>query len=219
MCLLFADTLRSFTLLTDYRLEKFLSIKEQIYEEVVRLFYANMTVPYLPEGTDFVIQSNLLGTQIEFTLSNLCQILELPNTMYTSLPWMICQHVALQSLNYIPSSFSPVGNRKLPLNSSSIFESSQIGGLEMSSLVLVTMTMSTHSSLFLPPSYRLENKVCYIIFGSMLATYTAISGLNPPDESKLSLPYWMLLNVILLNSMHLFIAANSQNPMLSLPHQ
>lgn len=55
-----------------------MSINEDVYEDAVCLFYANMTIPDVPEGTDPIIQSNLLGTQKEFILSDLCHI-DLPN--------------------------------------------------------------------------------------------------------------------------------------------
>lgn len=40
-----------------------------------------MSVLDVSEGTDPIIQSNILKTQIEFSLFDLCQILDLPNTI------------------------------------------------------------------------------------------------------------------------------------------
>lgn len=51
-------------LLTNYGFDKFFSIKEGVYQEAIRLFYANMTVPDVPDGTDPIIQSNLLRSHI-----------------------------------------------------------------------------------------------------------------------------------------------------------
>lgn len=56
-----------------------MDIDETIYEEVVRLLSTNMSIPYVPEGTDPIIGSVILNTPIEFNLSDLCKILELPN--------------------------------------------------------------------------------------------------------------------------------------------
>lgn len=70
---------RHFALPTSSGLDKFFNIREEGYEEAVCLFYADMTLPEVPEGTDSVIRSNLLETPIEFSLSELCQIFEIPN--------------------------------------------------------------------------------------------------------------------------------------------
>lgn len=59
-----------------YGLEPFLKVHEVVYEDVVPLFYANMTVI---NDTEPIIQPSMLGTHIEFNLGSLCQILELPN--------------------------------------------------------------------------------------------------------------------------------------------
>lgn len=57
----------------------FWTFEEDVYEEVVCLFYTNVTLPKVPGSTDLIMHSNLLKTPIEFYLSNPCQILELPN--------------------------------------------------------------------------------------------------------------------------------------------
>lgn len=62
---------RYFALLSLYILENFLNIKENEYEESVRLFYPNLTIPDVAKGTKLILCSNLLGTPIEFSLSTL----------------------------------------------------------------------------------------------------------------------------------------------------
>lgn len=57
-------------------LNPFLNILELIYEDVIRLFYANMTII---DVDDPVIQSFILGTHIKFNLERLCEILQLHN--------------------------------------------------------------------------------------------------------------------------------------------
>lgn len=53
-----------------------------------------MFIPEVPEGTDPIILSNLLKTPIEFSLSDLCQIFNLPNGS---------DHVYLTSFDHLPA--------------------------------------------------------------------------------------------------------------------
>lgn len=59
--------------------EIFLNMKEDVYEEAVRLSYANMSIPDVSEGIEPILRSNLLRTPIEFSLSTLCEKFDLPN--------------------------------------------------------------------------------------------------------------------------------------------
>lgn len=54
-------------------------INEGVHEEVVKLFYANLQTPEVSKGTKPILKSHLLGYTIEFSLSTLCEILDLPN--------------------------------------------------------------------------------------------------------------------------------------------
>lgn len=56
-----------------------LSIHEDMYEEAVKLFYANLICPDMPEGTERIPNSHLLKTTIKFSLSTLSDTLRLPN--------------------------------------------------------------------------------------------------------------------------------------------
>lgn len=72
----------------DYGLKEFLNIEEVVDPEAIKLFYANMSIVDRDEP---VIQSLILGTQIEFNVKHLCQILNLPMrplylTAYEDLP-------------------------------------------------------------------------------------------------------------------------------------
>lgn len=68
-----------FTLLYRFGLNVFLDTEEDVFEEVVRHFYAALTIPEVPKGTKPMFRSHLLRTFIEFSLSTLCEILNLPN--------------------------------------------------------------------------------------------------------------------------------------------
>lgn len=67
-----------FGLLTAYELSKFLDLVDYVYKEGVCLFYANMSIPEVPEVSDLIIRSIVLNEPIEFNLSIICDILELP---------------------------------------------------------------------------------------------------------------------------------------------
>lgn len=64
------------SLLLTYPTEEFTNTQENVFPEVVKLFYANMTVV---DDDDLIIQSYILGRPIEFNIKLLCQILKLPN--------------------------------------------------------------------------------------------------------------------------------------------
>lgn len=52
--------------------------EDVVYKDAVKLFYANM---FVVDASDPTIQSLVLGTQIEFNLEHLYQILNLPKLM------------------------------------------------------------------------------------------------------------------------------------------
>lgn len=66
-------------LLSSFGLDDFLHIKEEVFEEAIKLRYAHLTVAEVPEGTETLLRSHLLGTLIKFSLSSLCEILNLRN--------------------------------------------------------------------------------------------------------------------------------------------
>lgn len=69
---------RYFVRLIDYGLEKFMTINEEVYNEAIRLLLCQYVRPDVPELLN-LSQSNILENQTEFTLSNLCQTLDLGN--------------------------------------------------------------------------------------------------------------------------------------------
>lgn len=65
-----------FSRVVNYGLEDFLNIYKLVYKDVVRLFYANMTVV---NDTEPIIQSSVLETHIVQPLSSVSNHIELPN--------------------------------------------------------------------------------------------------------------------------------------------
>lgn len=47
--------------------------------KAIRLFYSNLAIPHVSEGTEPILRSNLLRTPIKFSHSTLCDTLDLPN--------------------------------------------------------------------------------------------------------------------------------------------
>lgn len=68
-----------FSLISCFRLDPFLDIKEDVYNEAIKLFYPNLVCLEVPEGTQPITRSHLLKTPIEFSFSTFSEILELPN--------------------------------------------------------------------------------------------------------------------------------------------
>lgn len=163
-----------------------------MFEEAAHLFYANMTIPEVPGGTDSIIRSNLLETLIEFSLFDLCEILDLPKEG---------DYVYLMAFDHLPA-YGKIESEVYSLISVNGEKPKTATGLKPDFrviskwfvitlfLVVITMICPTSSefvSLF--PPRRLKSNMGYIIFNSMRSTYAAISSPNPPALSKDSLSY------------------------------
>lgn len=129
-----------FSLISCFGLDPFLNIKEDVYNEAVNLFYANLVCPEVPEVTQPITRSHLLKTPIDFSLSTFSEILELPNKG---------DHVFLSAHSKTKSnvffSKSPLMVRKPPLLPplNQIIESFPNGLLGILSFEEVSKTFST----------------------------------------------------------------------------
>lgn len=183
-----------FVHLINYILEKLLNINLQVYNEAVRLFHANMSVPNVPKGTDPILKFNILGAQIEFILSDLYQIVDLPNigdhcylTAFDALP-VYCR---LEFEVYYAISLS---GRK-PKTATETKSNFRVISKRFSGNVVTRAGHDDYVHLlqslflfFLLTDWRIN--VAYMIsFESIHTTYTATSNSSTPNESKPSLPY------------------------------
>lgn len=66
-------------LLSRFELDRFLDIDDVVDQEDVKLFYGNIVYLEVLRGIEPILRSHLLGTPIEFSLSNHHEILDLPN--------------------------------------------------------------------------------------------------------------------------------------------
>lgn len=131
------------------RLEPFLNIVDVVYEDAVRLVYANVTIT---EDDDPIIQSFVLSTHIEFNLVLLSQILQLLDegdhcylTTATSLFTTIyTPTVEPKSKSIQPSPTLAANQRPLPFWNR-ILDSFLSGSKETLSLVSVIMAMCSPS--------------------------------------------------------------------------
>lgn len=187
-----------FSLFSAYEFIKILNLDDLAYEEGVRLFYANMSIPNVPEGFDAIIRSVVLNKPIDFNFSLLCEILDLPNIGEHCFLTMNDKVTAYgHSASKIYSTITIYG--KEPKTSTLLKPSFRVISKWLNANII---TQAGHSeylyplqSLFLfslTSSWKINSG--YIIFETMRMTNAVISSSKPPVISKLSLLYGLLLS-------------------------
>lgn len=139
---------RHFALIFQLDLNNFLNIKKDVYEEFVCSTPSSL-FPIVLERIEPILCSNLLGTPIEFSLSTLCDILDLPNEgdlVYLTANDRLPIYGKIESEVY---SFSRlIVSRAQPPISNLIFRVISKWFIKMLSLGQVTTTLSTFSTVF-----------------------------------------------------------------------
>lgn len=186
-----------FSLLFPFGLDRFLNIEKDVYEEAVKLIYANLVCPIVPEDTEPILVPALGNTYRVLPL-HLSEILDLPNegdhvflSAYGKLPGFS----KIQS--YVFSQISIDGDK----NTSATrlkpdFASFSNGLLKMlSSMKSQRISPPLIGQVYVRPRYWIKLNVGCIICESMRDVHASITDPNP-QLAKLSLPFGMLLTVI-----------------------